>query len=105
MSTYLYLVCDEHDPPLLSADEVTQHTNKDGELDKIRGWVANRAELIRLRKEQDDSTYSDYFQTHAITFLVQHPKCHLSAVDEHGEKYEVMRAADDGRPPRRPRGW
>jgi hypothetical protein len=89
MSTYLYLVCVDHDPPLFS-EEVTQHTHKDGELEKIRGWVGNRDEWVRLRHEQDDLTYADYFLTHAITFLTAHPKCHLIAQDEYGEKYAVM---------------
>ena len=88
MGTYLYLVCEDHDPRLFSHDEVAQHVHE-RELDKVRRWVADREEIVRARK-QEYLGYDDYFLNHAVTFFMQHTKCRISAEDEEGKRYKMM---------------
>lgn len=43
MSTYLYLACLDHDPPLFADDESGQHLY---DLPQIRADIARRAEMV-----------------------------------------------------------
>lgn len=99
MGDYLYLVCLDHDPPLRSHDEVSQNAAVPRELERIRDWVADREELVRLRRK-DQLTYEDYFLNHAVLFFASHLKCRLEARDDVGDgrRYDVM-----PKPPPRPR--
>jgi hypothetical protein len=90
MSTYMYLECLDHDPPILSADEVGQHTY---DLENIRAYVANR-ELYLSQQELENKlgTYIDYGTSWANTaarFLIQHPKCNIGIRDEYGRDYAL----------------
>jgi hypothetical protein len=85
MSTYWYLECTDHDPPIRSADEVEQHTYG---LDPIRELVRRRAEIADDAFPDYPRDY-DYFARHAVTFLVQHPKCSMRLVSEYGDTEEV----------------
>ena len=94
MSTYWYFECTEHDPPLQSEDEFTQHTddaafkrgvelalNRDG---IVSPWVGEWYEA------------SDYFERNARRFLVNHPKCPLRLVSEYGERRPVSAKLNEG---------
>lgn len=89
MSTYLYLECLDHQPPLRSEDEVGQHLY---DLPQIRALIAKRAAISELG---DDVTFSEYFDRAAARFLRQHPKCHLRIVDEYDQEHQL-----DEEPPR-----
>lgn len=84
MSTYLYLRCSAHEPPLLSADEVGQHLR---DLDRITGWIAERDALVATHR---DHSPSDYFLAHAVTFFAAHPHCEIDVVDEYGFEHPVQ---------------
>ncbi len=94
MSTYWYLECMDHDPPLKSFDEVTQHT------DDV--YYRRAVELVHQRPldpDWENTYYRDgsadtYFEGHARAFLVQHPQCTVGLINEYGER----RAAGGDRP-------
>lgn len=87
MSTYLYLTCLEHDPPLLSQDEVSQHAHT--EIGRVREWVKNRKSIVELRHAEVVG-YDDYFLNNAITFLQSHLDCRIGGKDEYGDLWDVM---------------
>ena len=87
MSTYLYLVCEDHDPRLFSAEEVSQHTET--EIERVRGWVKDRKKIVRVEDGELMMT-GEYMLDNAIRFLKSHMDCRLTAQDEYGEKYTVM---------------
>ena len=90
MSTWLYLQCLDHDPPITSADEVGQHLYN---LADIRREVANRELLYNAHAA--GLTGGDYnvgcgrFTDNARAFLLQHPRCNLRIVDEYGQEHPI----------------
>jgi hypothetical protein len=84
MSTYLYLVCEQHDPPLRADDESGQHLY---DLPTIRKDLAGRDELVRLYREGADFVY---FTNHTARFLSNHPKCPIGIVDEYGDSHSTV---------------
>ena len=90
MSTWLYLECLDHDPPLCSADEVGQHLS---DLPDVRRMIADRDTLVRVAEEHG-ATPDGYFAAHTIRFLRQHPRCRLRIVDEYGIEHPIE-AADE----------
>lgn len=85
MSTYVYLQCLDHDPPLIAEDESGQHLY---DLPQIRSDLANRVALVAAW--EDDWTMDDYFRRHTIRFLAQHKKCHIGIRDEYGTEHSVV---------------
>ena len=87
MSTYLYLVCENHDPPLVSEDEVGQHLY---DLPSIRDWIAadrdNLPDWWDLWNPANGG--DDYFGARACKFLDQHRTCNIGIVDEYGVSHE-----------------
>lgn len=95
MSTYIYLECQDHNPPLVALDESGQHLYN---LPAIIKDVANREELVALWNtnrlgEYSGSTSDPYFLRHTVQFLSQHRTCNIGIVDEYGVKYDK-----EGRP-------
>ena len=88
MSTYLYLRCDAHDPPLFSEDEVGQHLY---DLPAIRRCIAMRGDIGP--DDHDGAAFFphhyDYFARHAFAFLRQHKTCPVAIEDEYGEEHPV----------------
>lgn len=82
MSTYLYLTCEDHTPPLLAEDESGQHTY---DLPRIRDEIAHRDFIVR----QIDRTgsVSGYFEQHSARFLHRHRTCRIGIEDEYGRRY------------------
>lgn len=86
MSTYWYLECLDHDPPLQSAEEISQHT--DDEYHRRAVQLVNERPL----DPEWENTYwqsgsaSTYFEAHARRFLVDHPKCNVGFFNEYGER-------------------
>lgn len=96
MSTYLYLRCKNHNPPLLSEDEVGQHLY---DLPRIRRDIKQRHELVEMfdgyrwpgvTGNPEITLAQDYFDNHAARFLRHHLDCEIDIVDEYGfDDYSV----------------
>ena len=84
MSTYWYIECLNHTPPLSSADEVEQHTRG---LDPIRTLIESRPVDPNWHEH---SSHLQYFETHADRLHPQHPDCRLQLVNEYGERDPII---------------
>lgn len=84
MSTYIYLECIDHDPPLPAEGESGQHLY---DLPQLRTDVANREPLVNAASE--GMSTDDYFRRNTLSFLVRHPKCRLRIVDEYGTEHPL----------------
>ena len=82
MSTYLYLRCDAHDPPLLSEGEVGQHLY---DLPSIRRYIAMRGGI----GPDVFKHHLPYFARNAFAFLRQHKTCPVAIEDEYGKEHPV----------------
>lgn len=92
MSTFLYLRCENHDPPLQSQDESGQHLY---DLPQIRADLAARDDLVRLHGDRMRSVDLGYFRNRTLDFLVAHPRCRLTIVDEYGTEHPATAGADE----------
>lgn len=86
MSTWLYLQCEDHDPPLTSED-VGQHLY---DLPDIRRHIARRDSYAEMAEDGDLIRFGDHFGNHAYDFLTQHPRCTIGIVDEYGITYPLQ---------------
>lgn len=88
MSTYVYLACLDHTPPLIATEESDQHMHRDGVMEQIQRWVDNRETLVPMwhRSELD---YSNYFLANTMRFLVQHEHCRVFAQSEYGDNVDM----------------
>lgn len=84
MSTWLYLKCLDHDPPLVAEDESGQHLS---DLPRIRQEVADREAL--LKEWEGRNCVPGYFTYHSLRFLAQHRKCRIGIEDEYGEDHKL----------------
>ena len=84
MSTYLYLECLDHDPPLRSDGESGQHLT---DLPEIRADIAKRVAWVEWSEEDDVWNHLHHFRCNTITFLRQHPRCRLGIRDEYGHEH------------------
>lgn len=92
MSTYLYLECLDHDPPIRAEDESGQHLY---DLPRIRHEIANREAVVAASLADDDlAEWGDingwYFRSHSARFLRQHPKCRIGIRDEYGVEHLTL---------------
>ena len=83
MSTYYYLQCLDHTPPLLAQDESGQHID---DLDMIINDVKNRNYLTELYVH---GRLDGYFTLNTARFLVSHKTCRIGIVDEYGKRHYV----------------
>ena len=74
MSTYWYLECVSHKPPIRSEDEVEQHTY---------GLTAIRKAIREATL--DDPRVMTRWESNAARFALQHPHCALCFVSEYGD--------------------
>lgn len=84
MSTYFYLQCEDHDPPIIADDESGQHTY---DLPQIRATLADREALVRVF--EDGVANFSYFVQHSLRFLSKHKKCRITLWNEYGEEYST----------------
>ena len=89
MSTYLYLECLDHDPPLRAEDESGQHLK---DLPRIRLEIAERVALAdewaEARHEFSPyGPFDQYFRAHSGAFLSHHRKCRIGIRDEYGDAH------------------
>lgn len=81
MSTYLYLVCNDHTPPLHSDGEVGQHLT---DLPRIRAEISKRDVFVAAAEHHPSY---DYFTGNAARFFSQHPRCAIGIVDEYDKTH------------------
>lgn len=96
MSTWLYLECLDHDPPLRADDESGQHLY---DLPQIRADVADRDALVAAVRatefgDEIEAVTDGYFRRRTLRFLVAHPTCHIGIRDEYGRAYPLDAEAD-----------
>lgn len=82
MSTYVYLVCFDHEPPITADDESGQHLY---DLPQIRADLADRERIVA--NVNDDTWPDDYFRRHTARFLSAHPHCRIGIRDEYGREH------------------
>lgn len=87
MSTYLYLRCDAHDPPMYS-DNVAQHPQD--ELPWLLDKIAHRNELATTEPIYTWTTGFEWWEANLIAFFKQHPKCPITIEDEYGTEYPAI---------------
>ena len=98
MSTYIYLVCLDHDPPLIAEEESGQHLY---DLPRIRGEIKNREEIVRVYDERhsydfrcasdwDEKAVEAYFRIRSARFLTRHQSCRIGIQDEYGRDHPVV---------------
>jgi hypothetical protein len=90
MSTYLYLQCLDHDPPLAADDESGQHMY---DLPRIRDEIARREEFVQQEQTWNWVNVHDYFTRNSVLFLRQHPKCRIGIVTEYNEQLPAVEDA------------
>jgi hypothetical protein len=106
MSTYWHLECISHDPPLVSDDEVSQHT--DAYLDSARDMWARREELIAIDDVLRGSPtwsgiqFDTSFDRNAWRFIRQHAKCQVQLRNEYGDVIPIERVTDEEPDPPKP---
>lgn len=89
MSTWLYLVCRDHEPPLVADAESGQHLS---DLRQIREDIAHRDDLLRLWREVEDLDMHvewDDFRRRTARFLREHPTCRIGIKDEYGREHPI----------------
>jgi len=111
MSTWMYLRCDSHLPPIVSEDEVGQHTS---DLPRIRAELAEgldhqdwESEWNRLAREYHAMSMTEgfdsrlYFRMNTARFMKHHATCNVNILDEYDREYEKEVEDDDDTSPRR----
>lgn len=86
VSTYLYLECQDHTPPLLSHGEVGQHLS---DLPRVREEITRRDLFDSMAKADLWPDHGSHFTSNAVSFLVQHPHCRITIRDEYGVEHPV----------------
>ena len=89
MSTYVYLTCLDHTPPLTASEESGQHLY---DLPQIRADVLHRRVLVEAY-EIDYAGPEAYFRRNSVRFLHQHKTCRIGIVDEYDREHQVIDTA------------
>ena len=84
MSTYIYLQCLDHDPPLSADGESGQHLS---DLPETRRMIAHRAEIVAIMAADAPVTWDNHFASNTAWFLYRHPNCRIGIVDEYGGEH------------------
>lgn len=87
MSTYLYLECQDHNPPMRSDGEVGQHLY---DLPRIWREIADRALFVALQRSEIEFSYDHHFTSNAARFFTQHPDCRIRIFDEYGLEHPTV---------------
>lgn len=83
MSTYLYLQCLDHDPPLRSDEESGQHLY---DLPTIRAALADREAAITRSQLNGTQGYWS-FERNTAQFLAKHRLCRIGIIDEYDREH------------------
>lgn len=88
MSTWVYLECLDHDPPLRSDGESGQHLT---DLPQIRSDIANRDLIVAaVKADFEIGELEHHFRRNTVRFLVQHPSCRVGIRDEYGSEHATV---------------
>jgi len=79
MSTYVYLECLDHNPPLRADGESGQHLS---DLPQIRADIIGRSSVIASLR--DGWSPGDHFRINTARFLTDHERCRIGIRDEYG---------------------
>lgn len=90
MSTYIYLECLDHNPPLCADGESGQHLY---DLPQIRADLANRDRIAA--SFADGWTADHHFRRNTARFLADHPLCLIGIRDEYGVTHPTTDGASD----------
>lgn len=90
MSTYIYLECTAHEPPIQASAESGQHLY---DLPRIREEIANRDTFAKAN--QLGASFDEYFTNNTAQFLAQHPNCPIRIVDEYGDEHPLEEQEDE----------
>lgn len=82
MSTYLYLRCDSHTPPLEAGSHSGQHLY---DLDQIFRDIEDRDLIVKAWN--NDMHPNDQHRFATAAFLAEHPHCQITVVDEYGNTH------------------
>ena len=88
MSTYIYLECLEHDPPMSSNGEVGQHLY---DLDDVRKMIAHRDLIVRIFQLDLPISWDNHFHSNTAYFLAKHLNCRIRIVDEYGKEHPLVK--------------
>lgn len=92
MSTYIFLECLDHDPPIQAEDESGQHLY---DLPRIRAEVADREATAADVHSYEGSVLDEefdpgaYFRCSSARFLAAHPNCRIGIRDEYGVEHPL----------------
>ena len=92
MSTYLYLLCLDHTPPLEAEGESGQHLHN---LPQIRADLTNRDQIVAAWDDWGD--WGGHFRRNTARFLARHPACRIGIRDEYGVDHPLKDGEDDDR--------
>ena len=85
MSTYIYLLCRDHNPAIQADGESGQHL---WDLPQLRQDIADRDAIVH------SSPYGSRYRRNTATFLAAHPHCRLGIVDEYGREHPITEEAE-----------
>ena len=83
MSTWLYLECLDHDPPLRAGDESGQHLY---DLPQIRADIAKPLPALLMVLDIDGESH---FRKNTARFRRAHPRCRIGIRDEYGHEHST----------------
>lgn len=85
MSTYIYLLCRDHNPAIQADGESGQHLS---DLPQLRQDIADRDVIVHALQVLD-LYYDGSYRGNTARFLAAHPRCHLGIVDEYGREHPI----------------
>lgn len=97
MSTWIYMVCTDHDPPIRAESESGQHLY---DIPQLREDLTQREDITALSADDfsDVTTELDpFFDRYTLNtwrFLRPHPLCNLEIHDEYGRHYPLTEAPE-----------
>lgn len=91
MSTYFFLQCEDHDPPIRTDRESGQHYYN---LQQIFEDLDNRRFIEECNAQDIDP--DDYYRRHTFQFLRDHPHCTITVWDEYDRPMTRDQAIEEG---------
>lgn len=87
MSTWIYLVCTDHTPPIRAEGESGQHLY---DLPQLRRDLAERERIVGMFDDEFGATeWLGRFTLNTWRFLRQHPECSIEIRDEYGDLHPI----------------
>ena len=91
MSTYIYLVCRDHNPAIQADGESGQHLY---DLPQLRQDIADRDAIVHALRVLDLQP-DDSYRRSTARFLAAHPRCNLGIVDEYGREHPIEEESEE----------